>query len=276
MPLTFAHPAPAVPLKKAGLMLSPLVVGSIMPDFEFFLTMSTSKVIGHSLLGIFLFCVPIGLITLFIFHKILKYPLLSILPHSHQAKLLPVARQFSFRGRGRLLNIVVSLMAGAATHIAMDSFTHHNGIFVQMMPFLSAPVFILQQGTIRVYFLLQYIFSISGTAAVIYWYWSWYKGSPSLLSRIPQHPLLFCSKHKARIGLSISTFSLGGGLSFGLMTAPGIRTVEATKVFLTNSVIATGTSLLFALITFGVLWHRFVPKHRKEHFTKGLLKGQVE
>ncbi|MFP4164266.1 MAG: DUF4184 family protein [Chitinispirillaceae bacterium] len=276
MPLTFAHPAPAVPLKKAGLMLSPLVVGSLMPDFEFFLTMSTSKVIGHSVPGLFLFCVPLGLIMLFIFHNLLKHPLISILPHSHQEKLLPVAREFTFRGWGRFLNIVVSLLAGAASHVAMDSFTHHSGIFVKMMPFLSAPVFTLPQGTIRVYFLLQYIFSISGVLAVAYWYWSWYKGNPSFLSKIPQHPLLFCSKHKAHIGLSISTFSLGGGVSFGMLTSPGISTVEATKVFLTNSVIATGTSLLFALITFGVLWHRLVPKHRKEHFTRGVLKGQAE
>ncbi len=271
MPLTFAHPAPAVPLKKLGLMLSPLIVGSMMPDFEFFLSLSTSKLIGHSILGLFIFCVPLGLITLLIFHKLLKFPLISLLPHSHQEKLLPVARQFSFRGFGRMLNIVISLAVGAASHVIVDSFTHPGSMMTtKILPFLSAPLLTLPQGTVRVYFALQYIISIGGILAMFHWYRSWYKGTPSFLSKIPQHPLLFCSRSKKRISLSIGSFTLGGGLSFGFLTAPAFGSVETTKIFLTNSMIAAGTSFLLALVTFGILWHRFMPKHHKEHFRTGI------
>src|ERR1043166_4543968 len=96
MPMTFAHPVAVLPLAKRGLVFSALVIGSMSPDFEYFLRLHTRENFGHTLPGLFLFSVPAGFVVLWIYHALLKMPLLSLLPESHQRRLLPLA-QAEFR-----------------------------------------------------------------------------------------------------------------------------------------------------------------------------------
>ena len=102
MPFTLSHPAAAVPFAKRGLALSALVVGSMAPDFPYFFPLPISSYFSHSILGIGLVNVPLGLILLWLFHRILKYPLLLLLPLSHQKRLWLVAQGFRF-GPSRIL-----------------------------------------------------------------------------------------------------------------------------------------------------------------------------
>ncbi|SEP14833.1 DUF4184 family protein [Paenibacillus sp. OV219] len=56
MPFTFAHPAYALPLKFINpryLSATGLVLGSMAPDFEYFLTLEPHQTIGHSFSGLF-------------------------------------------------------------------------------------------------------------------------------------------------------------------------------------------------------------------------------
>ncbi len=64
MPFTLAHPAAAAPLRRFGLVLSALVVGSMAPDFPYFLPGLPQDKFGHTLAGVFWFCVPAGLAVL--------------------------------------------------------------------------------------------------------------------------------------------------------------------------------------------------------------------
>jgi hypothetical protein len=50
----------------------------VVPDFEFFLRISSARVIAHTVPGIFLFCLPLGLLMYFFFHSTIKKPLLSL------------------------------------------------------------------------------------------------------------------------------------------------------------------------------------------------------
>ncbi|RKZ85433.1 MAG: hypothetical protein DRR19_16380 [Candidatus Parabeggiatoa sp. nov. 1] len=61
MPFTLSHPAAAVPLARGGLVLSALVVGSMSPDFLYFLCLSTQYQFGHTFIGVFVFDIPTGL-----------------------------------------------------------------------------------------------------------------------------------------------------------------------------------------------------------------------
>ncbi len=268
MPLTISHPALSIPLKRFGLYTSALFIGAMMPDFEFFLSLSDGKAIGHTIPGIFIFCIPVGLIALFIFHKLIKFPLLSLVPHSHQVKLFPVAQRFRFFPFGNVLRIVLSLGIGAFSHIAWDSFTHHDGLMVQLFPFLSNPVLVLPQGTMRVYYILQYAGSFIGVLLMIYWYLKWYWQAEPLRHIIPHR---FKISRKIAIGSSIGAFTFMGGLSYGFFTVPNPGTVEMLKVFITHTAIATMSSFMLALITFGILWHYFIPRHRRiKHVKKGM------
>ena len=56
MPFTFSHPALILPLKyfpNKWFSLTGLVIGSLTPDFEYFLRMRIKSVYSHTLEGIF-------------------------------------------------------------------------------------------------------------------------------------------------------------------------------------------------------------------------------
>src|SRR5437762_1241430 len=140
MPFTLSHPAAAVPLARLGLPLSALVVGSMAPDFPYFLNVAKHSHYGHTLPGIFCFCVPAGLVALWLFHRVLKLPLLSLLPTAHQARLCAAATAFRFGPARNFALILLGLLIGTLTHVAWDSVTHEHGWTVRHLPILTGPV----------------------------------------------------------------------------------------------------------------------------------------
>ncbi len=88
MPAICAHPVIAVPLTRYNLCLSALIVGSMSPDFFYFFRVSHNAQFGHTLQGVFLFCLPVGLLVLWVFHRVLKSPLFSLLPQNHQERMI--------------------------------------------------------------------------------------------------------------------------------------------------------------------------------------------
>jgi hypothetical protein len=261
MPITISHPALSIPLRRFGLVLSALILGSMMPDFEFFLRLTDGRLIAHTIAGIFVFCIPVGLISLFIFHKLIKFPLLSLLPHRHQSRFLPIASEFKFFPVKRLLLIIISLVIGAVSHIFWDSFTHPDGWMVHHIPLLSFPLLTLSAGTIRVYFLLQYLSSLAGALVLVYLYMKWYY-SATPVTHIEHHR--FNSVNRFRIGFSIASFSLVGGLTYGFFSAYELHSSFMLKTLISHSCIAMVTSFMIALVSFGILWHHLIPHHKRK------------
>jgi hypothetical protein len=260
MPITICHPVAAVPLRRLGLVLSALILGSMMPDFEFFLRLSDGKSIGHTIGGIFLFDIPVGLIVLIVFHRLIKFPVLSLLSHSVQSRLYRTASSFTFFPFKRFCLIIVSLLIGTVTHIFCDAFTHADGWFVEKIAFLSAPVFSLPQGTVRIYFLLQYVGSAIGALILVYWYLKWYYN---------ENPITHIVLHKFHLSkqiwivVIIGLFSVTAGLTYGAISSYKLESVIMMKKFITYSTIATMSSFIVALVTFGVLWHFKIPRHQR-------------
>src|SRR3954451_141750 len=92
MPFTPAHPAIVVPLARRwpGCFILPaLVVGSMSPDFEYFVYLRPIRTIGHDLVGIPLLCVPSGLALLWLFQRVMKRPMVLLLPRALRVRLLP-------------------------------------------------------------------------------------------------------------------------------------------------------------------------------------------
>src|SRR5689334_15350864 len=111
MPNPIAHPAASIPFTRAGLVFSALVVGSIAPDFGYFFELPQSYFM-YTLPGVILFDVPVGLVLLWFFHALLKWPLLSLLPATLQGRLFEHAQGFSFGPFRRFLLILLSLLIG--------------------------------------------------------------------------------------------------------------------------------------------------------------------
>ena len=64
MPATFAHPAAVLPFRVFGkrwFNFAALVIGSVTPDFAYFIRRFDVATYAHSLSGTIFFCVPVGL-----------------------------------------------------------------------------------------------------------------------------------------------------------------------------------------------------------------------
>lgn len=140
MPITFAHPTAAIPFTRLGMPLSALVVGSMMPDLPYFLHLSTGAGYAHTPRGLVTFCLPVGFVTLWVFHTMLKRPLLSLAPPAHRRRLALAAQEFRFLPLSRLIVASFAVLLGAVTHVVWDSFTHSNGWMVQRMSLLTHPL----------------------------------------------------------------------------------------------------------------------------------------
>ncbi|MCL2722526.1 MAG: DUF4184 family protein [Treponema sp.] len=166
MPFTLAHPVIVLPLKNKYFSryfsLTALVIGSMFPDFEYFIRMTLKSIYSHTVLGIFLFNLPLGLLFCFIFHNIIRDELFNNAPHFLRVRL-NVYRGFNWNNYflKNPIIIIVSLIIGSFSHILWDSFTHFNGYFVEKIGFLNYSV-IISNISIPVYKILQHSGSIIG------------------------------------------------------------------------------------------------------------------
>src|SRR5204863_9524562 len=85
MPFTISHPAIILPLTylpRKWFSLTGLVVGSLTPDFEYFIRMKVQSSYSHTLKGLLWFDLPLGIILAFLFHNLVKERLFDNLPTS--------------------------------------------------------------------------------------------------------------------------------------------------------------------------------------------------
>jgi len=135
MPFTFSHPAivlPATLLPKRTYSLTGLIIGSITPDFEYFIRMKDFARYSHTWSGIFWFDLPLGIILAFIYHQIVRDSLLANLPTSIQIRLSQYSKfnWLKYFKRNWML-VIISLIMGSFSHLFWDSFTHSNGYFYE-------------------------------------------------------------------------------------------------------------------------------------------------
>ena len=144
MPFTFSHPAIILPLTflpKKWFSLTGLVIGSLTPDFEYFLRMRIKSNYSHTIDGLFWFDIPLGLLLAFVFHNIVRDSLFDNLPLGLKSKFLSF-RKFDWNShfKKNWLVVIISIFIGAVSHIFWDSFTHDHGYFVQTIPNLANTV----------------------------------------------------------------------------------------------------------------------------------------
>ena len=136
MPFTLSHSAAVLPLLRSRrLSATGLIIGTMSPDFEYFLRMNVQGIYGHTVPGIFYFDIPVALIAAFVFHGIIKKNLVDQLPLFLQKRFQEV-RNFNFFEyiRDHKTVFVLSVIIGAVTHIIWDAFTHGQQYFVLALP----------------------------------------------------------------------------------------------------------------------------------------------
>ncbi len=150
MPFTAAHPAMVLPIKARWpkyFSLTALVVGSMAPDFEFFIHFYPLRGPGHTLLGSLYFDLPLGFLAAVLFHYVVKKPLIYCLPEAIGKKFYRMAdKRWSIFTLKNFAVFTYSALMGIATHFFLDAFTHPLHLFRQAAPFLARRLF-----TIRFY-----------------------------------------------------------------------------------------------------------------------------
>lgn len=171
MPLTIAHPAAVLPIRKFGLPLSALLIGSITPDLEYYLHLTpigrhdnsfSELLYGHGIPGVFLFCLPVGLVMLLVMHNLWKPAVASLLSRDSNVAMEFRSKRFSFWPISRLGVVCLGIVIGAFSHLLWDSFTHSYGLMVQHLPLLRTTIQLGNGISQSLYRLLQHISTIFG------------------------------------------------------------------------------------------------------------------
>jgi hypothetical protein len=174
MPFTFSHPAAILPLtylSKQWLSLTGLVIGSLTPDFEYFIRMRVYSSFSHYWTGLFLFDIPFGIILASVFHLVVRDQLIDSLPDLLQKRFIGF-KEFEWTNylKKNLPIVVISCMIGATTHLLWDGFTHQNGHFVQTVSSLQKSL-LVSNHSIPIYKLLQHGSSLVGGLLITYAIW---------------------------------------------------------------------------------------------------------
>ncbi len=171
MPLTFSHPALVLPAKylpKRWVSLTGLVVGSVTPDFEYFIRMKVESTYSHTWLGMLWFDFPLALLLSFIYHSIVRNSFICHLPVFMRKRL---SRFLNFNWtdyfKHHFFTVCICLLVGIASHIFWDSFTHPRGDFVKLIPALKENSSLFGFHFIN-FNLLQNISTIVGGLVVFY------------------------------------------------------------------------------------------------------------
>jgi hypothetical protein len=256
MPFTLSHPAAIIPFARQRLVLSALVVGSMSPDFLYFINLAPRGQFGHTAAGVFLFCLPLGTLALWLFHTLMKWPLLSLCPQALQERLMWPARDFTFRAMSRQLLIVLSILIGAGTHLLWDGFTHEYGWAVNRLSFLSWSLTEIGGRSIPVFKLLQHLSTVIGGGALLYCFLHW-------MWRAPQEEAPESIWRPARSKLICVSLLALGAISFGLLSSwwkvIQLGYQRGLSAWLGAFVVSVHSGLFVELVLFGLYW-RFTGK----------------
>lgn len=171
MPFTFSHPAiilPLVYLPGKCFSLTGLVIGSLTPDFEYFIRMKVKSNYSHTIEGLLFFNLPLGLILAFIFHNIVRDSLVDNLPAFLQSRFSRYKKfNWNQHFKTNWYVVVISLIIGAASHILWDGFTHENAYFVQTFSGLSNTIYVFGNH-IPIFRILQHVSTLLGGLLIAY------------------------------------------------------------------------------------------------------------
>tara|TARA_R110000868_G_scaffold410947_2_gene701022 strand:+ start:45 stop:776 length:732 start_codon:yes stop_codon:yes gene_type:complete len=171
MPFTFSHPAIILPLNylpKKWISLTGLVIGSLTPDFEYFLRMKIESNFSHKFWGIFWFDLPLGILLTFVFHNIVKTDLFKNLPKFLNERFMTKEElnwNKHFAENWKI--IIFSIFIGTLSHIFWDSFTHESGFFVKLISELSNTIEIFGK-EIKYLKVLQHFSTLIGGIVIAY------------------------------------------------------------------------------------------------------------
>jgi len=169
MPFTAAHPAILVPLKKVPekyISWTALIIGSMVPDMEYFIWLSSGSFLSHTRMGIFYFDLPMTFLLAFFWQQSAVFVCRKRWPYLKAQYLHQRIEYFPDYLKKHWLKFTVSALVGILSHLAWDSFSHAKGYMaVNVFPVLIEHISILGVYT-RLCYVVWYISTIVGLIVI--------------------------------------------------------------------------------------------------------------
>lgn len=273
MPFTVSHVVAVIPLYKyLGKFgaLSALVIGSMIPDFAYMTPyLVHQRMYSHSLVGIYLYGIPMGLTIYFLYHFLMAPVIVSLLPK----KLSQYLHADLFLGR--IPNIpsyilVLSLVLGAITHVVWDFFTHFDGI-PQYINWFHIPLVAIDGYDILPYRVLQHFSSIFGLSLLMFLIWIWMAKRRSQKTEITQS-LASSDWHASKRLKGFSTLVLLViptliGASYSALNAPllgdALFGLHRAQVFLRYGIVSAAAAFIICCVLLGIIYQFQIQRHNK-------------
>jgi Domain of unknown function (DUF4184) len=137
MPYTISHAAAVLPFSRwlvRWRVLSATVVGSLVPDLGYLMPAHPPRVLTHSALSLFTFSLPFGLLLYWVFQRVMKTPLLTLLPDQAYMRWRPFAAPAALNSPRQWLLAACGVLVGAITHLTWDGFTHEDARGMRLIP----------------------------------------------------------------------------------------------------------------------------------------------
>lgn len=171
MPFTFSHPAIILPFKYLpGKWFSSttLVIGSLTPDFEYFIRMKVQSNYSHTIYGIFWFDLPLAIFLSFIFHNLIRNDLFLNSPRFIKSRV-SIFNSFNWNNyfKENWIIVIVSALIGINSHIFWDGFTHNHGYFTEHISYLRNDILIFKN-TIPIWKIAQHLSTLIGAILIIF------------------------------------------------------------------------------------------------------------
>lgn len=247
MPFTLSHPAAVLPLCRV-LPLAALTIGSMAPDFPYFVGLGEMRFRTHSFASIATFSVPIGLAAYLAFERWLRPAWCDLLPAA-------LASRVPRAGPREPWPVVIAALAlGALTHVIWDSFTHEHEPGVRLLHALNGVVIDLLGSPLRGYNLLQHGSTLVGGAVLALAGWRWLAATP--------RGALPASWARAAAARSLAPWLVCGlfapvALALAAREFPPRLDVVQLRMFVGAAVVSGMSLTLAALLAHAAWWHAF-------------------
>jgi hypothetical protein len=210
MPFTTSHAAAVLPFLRTPLPASALVIGSMAPDFPFFVPVGPGLV-THTAVAIGTTDVALGAFGWLLWHGLLSRPALWAAPRAVRARLaeVPLGVRPRLPDARSVLLTALALAVGSATHVLWDEFTHARRWGPERLPALYET-----WGLMPGYRWLQYGSSLLGALIVLAWLALWWRRTPAAARperRGPWWPWALLAVVGSAVGGSVAV----GSPSFG-------------------------------------------------------------
>jgi hypothetical protein len=252
VPFTLSHSAAALPFRRSPLIPSALIIGTFAPDFQYFIRLEASGRFGHSLVGAVVLTLPIALAVLWLFHAVVKIPVVRLLPDGLQRRLAGTLGKFRFWPVSRFLLVAFSTLVGIGTHILWDSFTHAQGWFCRHWAFLRGPVDVPVLGTIPWFKVLQHSSTIAGLVMLAIWFVRWYQSTKPEPARQMMRSSSSRSSRTA-IVVFILFVAITGAIVRAMWGTAGLPLELSFRRFAAESVITAVVLIWWQFVIYGII-----------------------